>query len=163
MLGLQPDANTGRVNLTGDIDLRLRNALRRGEAIALNWRSLQNATQDLKVAGNLPYAFNTPFGIDASLKLFKRDSTFLEVASRLGLEFLMMRGDKVTLFLNSKSSDRLGSNTIVQPGLADVRLISYGLGFIRERDAVGTINAGGDGVELLLDAVVRLIQEGQGL
>lgn len=133
VLGLQPDANTGRVNLTGDIDLRLRNALRRGEAIALNWRSLQNATQDLKVAGNLPYAFNTPFGIDASLKLFKRDSTFLEVASRLGLEFLMMRGDKVTLFLNSKSSDRLGSNTIVQPGLADVRLISYGLGFIRER------------------------------
>ncbi|MCB0766410.1 MAG: hypothetical protein KDB95_04290 [Flavobacteriales bacterium] len=132
VLGLQPDANTGKVSLTGDIDLRLRNALRRGEAIALNWRSLQNSTQDLKVAGNLPFAFNTPFGIDASLKLFKRDSTFLEVTSRLGLEYLT-RGDKVTLFLNSKTSDRLGSNTIVQPGLADVRLISYGLGFARER------------------------------
>ncbi|HNU54953.1 MAG TPA: BamA/TamA family outer membrane protein [Flavobacteriales bacterium] len=133
VLGLQPDANTGKVNLTGDIDLRLRNALRRGEAIALNWRSLQNSTQDLKVAGNLPFAFNTPFGIDASLKLFKRDSTFLEVTSRIGLEYLMTRGDKVTLFLNSKSNDRLGSNTIAQPGLADVRLISYGLGFVRER------------------------------
>jgi len=133
VLGLQPDANTGKVNLTGDIDLRLRNALRRGEAIALNWRSLQNSTQDLKVAGNLPFAFNTPFGIGASLKLFKRDSTFLEVTSRLGLEYLMTRGDKVTLFLNSKTSDRLGSNTIVQPGLADVRMISYGLGFARER------------------------------
>jgi len=133
VLGLQPDAITGRVQLTGDIDLRLRNALRRGEAIALNWRSLQNATQDLKVAGNLPFAFNTPFGIDASLKLFKRDSTFIEVTSRVGLEYLMTRGDKVTLFLNSKSSDRLGSNTIVQPGLADVTLISYGLGLTRER------------------------------
>lgn len=133
VLGLQPDAITGRVQLTGDIDLRLRNALRRGEAIALNWRSLQNATQDLKVAANLPFAFNTPFGIDASLKLFKRDSTFIEVTSRVGLEYLMMRGDKVTLFLNSKSSDRLGSNTIIQPGLADVTLISYGLGLTRER------------------------------
>lgn len=133
VLGLQPDAVTGRVQLTGDIDLRLRNALRRGEAIALNWRSLQNATQDLKVAANLPFAFNTPFGIDGSLKIFKRDSTFLEVTSRAGLEYLMTRGDKVTLFLNSKSSARLGSNTIVQPGLADVRLISYGLALTRER------------------------------
>lgn len=133
VLGLQPDPTTGRILLTGDIDLRLRNALRRGEAIALNWRSLQNATQDLKVAGNIPYAFNTPFGIDATLKLFKRDTSFLEVTSRFGLEFLMTRGDKVTLFLNSKSSDRLGSNTIAQPGLADVTLIGYGLGLTRER------------------------------
>ncbi|MGV3636738.1 MAG: BamA/TamA family outer membrane protein [Flavobacteriales bacterium] len=133
VLGLQPDAVTGRVQLTGDIDLRLRNALRRGEAIALNWRSLQNATQDLKVSANLPFAFNTPFGIDGSLKIFKRDSTFLEVTSRAGLEYLMTRGDKVTLFLNSKSSARLGSNTIAQPGLADVRLISYGLALTRER------------------------------
>lgn len=133
ILGLQPDPLTGRVNLTGDLDLRLRNALRRGEAIAINWRRLQNATQDLKVAGNLPFAFNTPFGIDASLKLFKRDTTFLEVVSRVGVEYLMTRGDKVTLFLNSKSSDRLGSNTIAQPGLADVKLISYGLSLARER------------------------------
>ncbi len=133
VLGLQPDNVTGKIQLTGDIDLRLRNALRRGEAIALNWRSLQDATQDLKVSGNLPFAFNTPFGVDGSLKLFKRDTTFLEVTSRIGLEYLMTRGDKVTLFLNSKSSDRLGSNAIAQAGLADVTLISYGLGVSRER------------------------------
>lgn len=133
ILGLQPDPLTGKVNLTGDLDLRLRNALRRGEAIELNWRRLANATQDLKVHGNLPFAFNTPFGLDASLKLFKRDTTFLEVSSRLGLEYLMTQGDKVTLFLNSKSSDRLGSNIVFQPGLADVKLISYGLGVARQR------------------------------
>ncbi|MBL7951329.1 MAG: BamA/TamA family outer membrane protein [Flavobacteriales bacterium] len=133
ILGLQPDALTGKVNLTGDLDLRLRNALRRGEAIELNWRRLQNATQDLKVHGNLPFAFNTPFGLDASLKLFKRDTTFLEVTSRIGVEYLMAQGDKVILFLNSKSSDRLGSNVILQPGLADVKLMSYGLGLSRQR------------------------------
>lgn len=133
IIGLQPDATTGKVVLTGDLDLRLRNALRRGEAIELNWRRLQNATQDLKVHGNLPFAFNTPFGIDGTLKLFKQDTTFLEVTSRGGIEYLMTQGDKVTLFLNSKSSDRLGSNVIFQPGLADVKLISYGLGLFRQR------------------------------
>jgi len=133
VLGLQPNAVTGKVALTGDIDLKLRNALKRGEAIDLNFRSLQNSTQDLKVHTNLPFAFNTPFGLDASLKLFKRDSTFLELNARGGVEYLLNKGDKVTVFVNSKSSDRLGSNVIVQPGLADVKLLSYGLGITRER------------------------------
>ncbi|MBK9762364.1 MAG: hypothetical protein IPO87_03135 [Flavobacteriales bacterium] len=133
VLGLQPNAITGKVALTGDIDLKLRNALKRGEAIDLNFRSLQNSTQDLKVHTNLPFAFNTPFGIDGSLKLFKRDSTFLELNSRGGVEYLLNRGDKLTVFVNSKSSDRLGSNVIAQPGLADVKLLSYGLAVTRER------------------------------
>jgi outer membrane protein assembly factor BamA len=133
VLGLQPDATTGNITLTGDVDLRLRNALKRGEAIDLNWRSLQNSTQDLKIHGNLPFAFNTPFGIDGSLKLFKRDTSFLELNARGGLEYIIPQGDKITVFINSKSSDRLGSNALSQPGLADVSLLSYGLGGYRER------------------------------
>lgn len=133
ILGVQPDPVSGDVKLTGDLDLRLRNALQRGEAIELNWRSLADATQDLKVRGNLPYAFRTPFGIDGQLKLFKRDSTFLEVALRSGLDYLLLRGDKVGVFINSKTSERLGRNTIALPGLADVRIVSYGLTIARER------------------------------
>lgn len=133
ILGVQPDPNTGKVKLTGDLDLRLRNALKRGEAIDLNWRSLADATQDLKVRFNLPFAFNTPFGTDASLKLFKRDTTFLEVSARGALEYLLMRGDKVSVFVNTKTSERLGRNTIALAGLADVKVLSYGLGIQRER------------------------------
>ena len=133
ILGLQPDANTGKITITGDLDLRLRNALRRGEAIEINWRKLQDQTQDLKLRFNLPFAFNTPFGTDLSLKLFKRDTTFLELNARGALEYLLPQGDKLSLFVNSKSSDRLGSSQFIQPGLADVKLISYGLGLLRER------------------------------
>ncbi|HRH39223.1 MAG TPA: hypothetical protein PK760_12810, partial [Flavobacteriales bacterium] len=119
--------------LTGDLDLRLRNSLKRGEAIDLNWRSLADATQDLKVRFNLPFVFNTPFGTDASLKLFKRDTTFLEVNARGALEYLLQRGDKVSVFVNSKSSSRLGQNNYASVGLADVKIGSYGLGITRER------------------------------
>ncbi|WKZ64933.1 MAG: BamA/TamA family outer membrane protein [Flavobacteriales bacterium] len=133
ILGVQPDPVTGNVKLTGDLDLRLRNALRRGEAIDLNWRSLADATQDLRVRFNLPFALNTPIGTDASLKLFKRDSTFLEVTARGALEYLLLRGDKVSAFVNSKSSERLGRDLIAAAGLADVRVLSYGLGLSRER------------------------------
>ena len=133
IIGLQPDPVTGKVGFTGDLDLRLRNALRRGEAIALNWRRLQDQTQDLRLGFNLPFAFNTPFGIDANLKLFRRDTTFLEVNARGGLDYLLAQGDKVSLFVNTKSTNRLGSNLITQPGLADVKILSYGLGLQRER------------------------------
>jgi len=133
ILGLQPDPGTGKVTFVGDVDLRLRNALRRGEAIALTWRKLQDQTQDLRAAFNLPFAFNTPFGTDASLRLFKRDTTFLEINARAGLEYLMAQGDKVSVFVNNKTSSRLGSNLVTQPGLADVRLTGYGLGLERER------------------------------
>lgn len=133
ILGVQPDPTTGKVKLTGDLDLRLRNALKRGEAIDLNWRSLADATQDLKVRFNLPFAFNTPFGTDVSLKLFKRDTTFLEVSARAALEYLLLRGDKVSVFVNTKSSERLGRNTFTGAGLADVNVLSYGLGLQRER------------------------------
>ncbi len=133
ILGVQPDPATGKVKLTGDLDLRLRNALKRGEAIDLNWRSLADATQDLKVRFNLPFVFHTPFGVDASLKLFKRDTTFLEVNARGALEYLLQRGDKLSLFINTKSSERLGRNTFSAVGLADVNVLSYGLGIQRER------------------------------
>lgn len=133
ILGVQPDAVTGKVKITGDLDLRLRNALQRGEAIDLNWRSLADATQDLKARANLPFAFGTPFGVDGQIKLFKRDTTFLEVALRGGIDYLMARGDRVGLFVNSKSSERLGRAFTALPGLADVRIQAYGLSLSRER------------------------------
>jgi outer membrane protein assembly factor BamA len=133
IIGLQPDPNTGQITFTGDLDLRLRNALRRGEAIALNWRRLQDQTQDLRLGFNLPFAFNTPFGVDANLRLFRRDTTFLEVNARAGLDYILSRGDKASVFVNTKNSNRLGSNLVTQPGFADVNILSYGLGLDRER------------------------------
>jgi outer membrane protein assembly factor BamA len=133
ILGLQPDPVTGAITITGDLDLRLRNALRRGESIAMNWRRLQDRTQDLRIGVELPYLFNTPFGVNGNLQLFRRDTSFLEVSSRGGLDYLLSGGDKLSIFVNSKNNSRLGSNTITQPGLADVNILSYGLGVERER------------------------------
>lgn len=133
IIGVQPNATTGRVGVTGDLDLRLRNALRRGEAIELNWRSLQDATQDLKVRLELPALFGSPFGTDLSLKLFKRDTTFLEVNARAAVTFLAGRGDKLSVFVNDRSSTRLGTDLVFQPGLADVKLLTYGAAVERER------------------------------
>lgn len=133
IIGLGQDPGTGKLQFTGDLELKLRNALHRGEAIDLKWRSLQDRSQDLKLGFNYPFLLNTPFGVDLGLKIFKRDTSFLEVASRGGLEYLLGMGDKVQLFVNHKNSSRLGRKTAPTPGMADVRLTAYGLGLYRER------------------------------
>ncbi|MBL8010387.1 MAG: BamA/TamA family outer membrane protein [Flavobacteriales bacterium] len=133
ILGVLPDAATGRVAFTGDVDLRLRNALRRGESIDLNWRSLKDRTQDLKVRTAVPFLFQTPFGIDLSLKLFRRDTSFLEVNGRGAVQLALRQGDVVSVFVNSKSSRTLGRSTALLPGLGNVKLLTYGLGIDRQR------------------------------
>lgn len=133
IIGLTQDPGTGQVRFTGELDLRLRNALHRGEAMDLKWRSLQDRTQHLNLGYNHPFLFNTPFGADLSLKLFKRDTTFLEVTSQAAAEYLLQRGDKLQVFISSKSSQRLGQQLVYVPGLADVKVTAYGIGLLRER------------------------------
>lgn len=133
IIGVAQDPASGKVRLTGDLDLKLRNALHHGEAISLNWRSLQDRTQDLKVGFNYPFVLNTPFGTGLELKIFKQDTTFLQVNARAAAEYLLSRGDKVRLFINNKTSRRLGRQFTQVPGLADVKTTSYGLGLFHER------------------------------
>ncbi|MCB0791078.1 MAG: BamA/TamA family outer membrane protein [Flavobacteriales bacterium] len=133
ILGVLPDAGTGKVAFTGDVQLHLRNALRRGEAIDLNWRSLKDRTQDLKVGLAVPYVFNTPFGLDLGLQLFRRDTTFLEVTGRGGANYVLRHGDKLSVFVDSRSSRTLGRTTVTTPGLGNVRTLAYGLGMERDR------------------------------
>ncbi|MCC6576004.1 MAG: BamA/TamA family outer membrane protein [Flavobacteriales bacterium] len=133
ILGVLPDAATGRVAFTGDVDLKLRNALRRGESIDLNWRSLKDRTQDLKVRTAVPFLFRTPFGIDLSLKLFRRDTSFLEVNGRGAVQLALRQGDVLSVFVNSRSSKPLGRSTVLPPGMGHVKLLTYGLGIERTR------------------------------
>ena len=47
-LGLQPNQDNTRYKVTGEINLKFQNILKRGEYIALDWRNLQGETQQLK-------------------------------------------------------------------------------------------------------------------
>ena len=93
MLGLFPGAGGNGVLLTGDLNLLLWSALKRGERIALSWRSLQPGTQDLRAGLRWPFLFRSPVGLDSDFRLFRRDSSFLEVQGLLGLEYTFSAGN----------------------------------------------------------------------
>ena len=128
IIGILPDPASGQVTVTGDIRLRLKNAMKHGELIDFNWRKLQTQTQDLKINFNYPYLFNTPFGADLLFKLYKRDTTFIELNAAAGIQYLMRGTDNVRVYVRSKQSNKLGNSNIVSADLADIDLNYYGVG-----------------------------------
>ncbi len=110
-VGLQQDPVKFTTQFTGDVRLKLLNTLKRGELLELNWRSIQAGSPQLKLALNFPFLFNTPFGIDGGFNLFKRDSTFLELKSTLGVNYFLSQGNQLKAFYQRYSSNLLSSTS----------------------------------------------------
>jgi outer membrane protein assembly factor BamA len=131
VLGLQPDPLSGRVGVTGDLDLKLLNALKRGELLALNWRSIRAKTQSINVRVNLPFLFSTPIGTDLRFQLYKRDSTFLEIKALLGVQYMLRNGTTFKVFYQNSTSSLL-SGSAGNPSFSNLSSLqsnNYGLSF----------------------------------
>jgi outer membrane protein assembly factor BamA len=136
ILGILPDNKTGKIVVTGDARIRLRNSFGKGELIDLNWRKLYNSVQDLKVNFNYPFMFKTSFGTDLTLKIYKKDTTFLEVQRYAALQYHLKGGNFFKLFIASNSTDLLTpsmfSSATVLPEFGDVSTFLYGTGIHSE-------------------------------
>jgi outer membrane protein assembly factor BamA len=130
VIGLLPDEETGKVNLTGEVHLKLQNSLKRGEIIELNWKQLPSKSQDLKVHAYYPFLFNTKFGIDGNLAIFRQDTTYIIVTKNLGVQYALTGNNFIRGFVTDKESDLQSTagleNTTILPPYADITTISYG-------------------------------------
>ncbi|HRN80564.1 MAG TPA: BamA/TamA family outer membrane protein [Ferruginibacter sp.] len=88
IVGFVPDpVQTGKLQLTGDVDLDLKNMLRSGESIMLKWQQLQRNSPRLNLGFNIPYMLRSSFGIEALFDMYKKDSSFLQLNAQLGLQY----------------------------------------------------------------------------
>ncbi len=137
VVGILPDNVTGKILFTGEVRLKLQNGLGRGELIDLNWRRLQTQTQDLKARLVYPFILRTPFGLDYNFKLYKKDTTFLDVNQNIGVQYLFIGGNYLKVFYNNKTSTLLSTkgleNATTLPANADVSTNMYGLGLKYEK------------------------------
>ncbi len=134
ILGLLPDeANPGKYKFTGEAHIKLQNSLHRGEVIEFNWKQLPSSSQDLKLFALYPFLFNTPFGIDGYLSIFRKDSTYIDVIKSLGVQYSFSGNDFIKAFVKDKESDLQSTtgleNATVLPAYADISSLTYGLTF----------------------------------
>jgi outer membrane protein assembly factor BamA len=126
ILGIRPDDRTGKVQITGDVEVRLLNAINRGEELEFTWRKMQTQTQDLWIQAEVPYWFGSPVGTETSLKIYKRDSTFTDVKGRYGLMFQLERLNRISVFIDQQKITNLSAFTNANTNFALSRMVLYG-------------------------------------
>lgn len=131
IIGFQPNSTTGKLDLTGEANLKLTNALNRGEKIQFQWQSIRDQTQNLQSYLSYPYLFNSKFGIEGKFDLYKRDSTFLELKYRTAVNYYLSNSTYISGFYQGYQSNALSgaanNQSFTRIGNSSVNL--YGVGF----------------------------------
>jgi outer membrane protein assembly factor BamA len=134
-IGLQPNPITQTMVLTGDLQMKLANVFKKAESVDLSWRSIQPQTQSLNFKLVYPYLFKSPFGIDARFNLYKRDSTFLDLKSALGVVYTLKNGSQLKASYQLLASNLLfaSASSSQFSNLATVRTNSYGISYTQRK------------------------------
>ena len=134
-IGLQPNPESGRMGIVGELNLKLLNTMKHGELMNLNWRSIRPQTQSLLAKLNYPFLFKTPFGVDGQFHLYKRDTTFLELRSTIGIQYFMRGGNYLKAFYQNFSSNTLNgsTNNTEFSNLSTIRTNAYGMSLFRRQ------------------------------
>lgn len=133
LIGVLPDNITGKIRLSGEATINLRNALNKGELLLLDWQQFPNSSQQLQLATEIPYIFKTSLGFGADFRLFKQDSTYAEFEPGVSLSYLMPGYQKISLSYHRYSSTVINlnqyQNSLVLPPFANSDIHRIGLGF----------------------------------
>lgn len=137
IIGILPD-NKGKTVFTGDVKIKLvNNIFHAGETFDLNWRRLQTQTQDFKARIIYPYILGSPIGTDYTIKIYKKDTSFIDVNNNIGLQYYFKGLNNVKVFYKQRNSNILSTSglayTTVLPDYADINTSSYGIALAFEK------------------------------
>jgi outer membrane protein assembly factor BamA len=100
----QPNATDGRLLLTGSLSAAFQNALNLGERFSAELERLRPETQKIDVQAGVPYLFGSSFGAEGRLGIFRRDSTWTDAQSDIGVSYWFAGGNTLKFFWENKSS-----------------------------------------------------------
>ncbi len=137
IVGILPDSK-GKTIFTGDVKIKLvNNIFRNGETFDINFRRLQTQTQDLLAHINYPYLFGLPVGVDYSIKLYRKDTSFIDINNAFGLQYYFNGLNNIRVFYKQRNANIISTSGLasvtVLPDYADVVTQSYGAGITFEK------------------------------
>ncbi len=110
LIGFLPAASqTGKLQITADVNLDLKNALSKGDTILFTWQQLQPKSPRLNLGFQQPYIFNSSFGFDFLFNLYKKDTSYLQVNAFAGLQYILTATQSGKIFIQWHNSFLLGT------------------------------------------------------
>ncbi|CAN5679199.1 hypothetical protein BH10BAC2_BH10BAC2_03060 [soil metagenome] len=101
----------GKLLVTGEANLNLRNPFGYGETLGINWQQLQSKSPRLNLLFQRPYLFHTPVGVNMNFELYKRDSLFLNIHGLLGAQYNVSTRKSVTVAVQVYRTSLLSVDT----------------------------------------------------
>ncbi len=129
LAGFLPDNRQlggGKLLFTIDANLQLKNAFGSGENVGLVWQQIQPRSPRLNLLYQQPYLFKSPFGIDFTFDLLKKDSLFLNLDAQLGVRYNISTTQSVKVGFQNLQTNVLQVDTLTVkvtkrlPDVADV-------------------------------------------
>jgi outer membrane protein assembly factor BamA len=113
LVGFLPDNSQveGKLLVTGEANINLRNALGNGESIDVNWQQIQVKSPRLNLGYQQPYIFRSNLGFDFNFDLFKKDSSFLNLNTQIGLMYLLSAKQSGRIFFQQLTTNLLTIDT----------------------------------------------------
>lgn len=134
VIGVLPNSQqTGKLLITGQLDAALENALGKGENIRLAFDQTKAQTQELQLAFQYPFLLDLPFGLDSKFELYRRDTNYIDLNWRLGVQYALKGDREVQAYWSSRTTNVLGidSSFIAQhqqlPDTLDVNRQAFGV------------------------------------
>lgn len=167
LVGVGPAGTQGgKLQLTADVNLDLKNVLGTGEGILLKWQQLQTKSPRLNLGYQQPYIFNSSFGIDFLFDLFKKDSSFVQVNAQLGIQYLLSAYQSGKVFFQWQNSFLQGGGvdtlqviaTKKLPANIDVSSSSLGLDYDLNKTDYRLNPRKGNELKLTLSAGIKSIK-----
>ncbi|PIB31122.1 hypothetical protein BFP78_12800 [Gaetbulibacter sp. 5U11] len=109
-IGFTTNENTDKLEFNGYLDLMLNNNLNYGETLHLNYKSDESDQKNFNLTTSLPYIFSSPIGLEASLQILKRDSTFINTKQKVNFYFQVNDANRVYAGITATESSNLLTN-----------------------------------------------------
>ncbi len=130
ILGILPnDETTGKLVLTGEINIFLENMFKSAEELNFKWQKLESSSQKLDIDFKIPYIFNTNLGISAGLNIHKQDSTYLNALLKTGVQYYFQGKNHIGLQYKNKTSAVLSKDSIIIKQYSPFQISTLGLNF----------------------------------
>lgn len=148
IVGFLPNNNqtNGKLLFTVDAKLNLFNAFANGEQISFNWQQIQPASPRIDILYKQPFIFNSTVGLNFNFNLYKRDSSFLNIQSGIGIQLDISKKSNISISLNNFSTRIIEADTnhIIAtkqlPDVLDMNISNLGIHY-QYNSAIGVGNA----------------------
>jgi outer membrane protein assembly factor BamA len=138
LVGLLPNNDqlqSGKLLVTGEATVVMRNPFGNGENLGLDWQQLQQQSPRLNINYQQPYIFHSPYGVNLAFSLYKKDSSYINTDGLLGIQFNASMNKKASVFIQTTGCTVLNIDTaqIIAtrqlPEVADMSSLSLGATF----------------------------------